>query len=681
MSDLFDSAAAADRRAVQFLHDRLSRSDPITRADLNAAMIEGFGGSDADGRWSQRDSFEILEHALAHHLQFRPYPLRSLADVASACDLLDRLPTQTVRSEEQVEWQQFSTPVDLAAVAVLLAAIEKDDIILEPSAGNGLLIAQCPDHAGLQLNEYQPTRRERLKHVFPDAAVTGHDAATINSTLAATPRPSVILMNPPFSRSVGLGTDNYAAVRHLQAALRRLQLGGRLVAIMPDWFGPNARMRDLYETTLRDVSVRTSVRLEKCYLKHGTGIAVRLFVIDKVPGGAIPATIQRSSIRELVAALAVPERVGVSAPTPPAPRRSSSPSLFRAMKSSKPQLRPYHAPVRNDVLPVGYRTLETPAPLLDQVGVYLPYRPSRITFDAAGEHPTALVESVAMGSIAAPIPAYVPNLPERTISERLLSASQLETIVYAGHAWDQFLPGRFRPSKEGVGLEESEDGRAYRKGYFLGDGTGAGKGRQVAACILDSWLAGRRRNIWISKNEALLEDARRDWTALGGLAADIQPLSNWKIDQPIPIEQGVLFVTYPTLRSARGDHSRLQQIIEWAGEDFDGVIGFDEAHEMGGVAGGEGALGKKEGSQQGVCGVLLQNHLPDARVLYASATGASDVNNLAYAVRLGLWGPDTAFSGREQFIAEIRKGGIAAMELVVVRRGGAIERSDDMSSG
>src|SRR3546814_6846595 len=72
-----------------------------------------------------------------------------------------------------------------------------------------------------------------------------------------------------------------------------------------------------------------------------------------------------------------------------------------------------------------------------------------------------------MGSIAAPIPDYVPNLPERTVSERLLSASQLETVVYAGHAWSQFLPGRFMPSKEGVGLEETQEGRAYRKGYFL----------------------------------------------------------------------------------------------------------------------------------------------------------------------------------------------------------------------
>ena len=665
MSDLFDAATAAERRATQILLARLRETGPITRADLNAAMAEAYDGSDADGRWTQRDSFEILEHALAHHLQARPYPLSKIAHATAACDLLDRLPTHTVRSEDQIEWQQFSTPVDLAAVAVLLADIQPDDVLLEPSAGNGLLVAHCPDHAGLQLNEYTPVRRSRLKYAFPDAVVTGHDGAAINSTLAAAARPNVILMNPPFSRSVGLGADGNAAIRHLQAALRRLLPGGRLVAVMPDWFGPNARMRDHFETTLRDLTVRTSIRLEKCYLRHGTSIAVRLFVIDKVPGGAIPSTIQRSSIRDLIEAIGVPERAAAPTTPAPAPRRSTSPSLFRAMKTSKPQPRPCHAPVRNNVLPVGYRTLKTPAPLLEQVGVYLPYRPSRIAFDAAGDHPTALVESVAMGSIAAPVPDYVPHLPERTVSERLLSASQLETVVYAGHAWGQFLPGRFRPAREGVGLDEAEDGRPYRKGYFLGDGTGAGKGRQIAACILDNWLAGRRRNIWISKNEALLDDARRDWTALGGLAADIQPLSNWKIDRPIPLEEGVLFVTYPTLRSSRGDHSRLQQIIDWAGEGFEGVIGFDEAHEMGGVAGGEGALGRKEGSQQGVCGVLLQNHLPAARVLYASATGASDVNNLAYAVRLGLWGPETAFTSREQFIAEIRKGGIAAMELVV----------------
>lgn len=665
MSDLFETAARADREAVRLLLPYLQAEDAIQRRHLNQAMTSAFGGSDADGRWTQRASFELLEHALAIHLQASAPRLAAFSDVRSLIELSDRLPTQTVRSEDQIEWQQFSTPIDIAAVMRLLANVQPDDIVLEPSAGNGLLVTQLGQVEALHLNELDPLRRGRLKAAFPSASITGHDGATINSTLASVDRPTLILMNPPFSRSVGRGADDYAAVRHLQAALRRLQPGGRLVAIMPDWFGPSARMREQYDTILRDVSVLTAVRLEKCYLKHGTSIAVRLFVIDKVPGKSPPALIQRSSVADLLDILVVPERSSAKPDRGASvPKRSGGVSLFRAVKSSRPAPRAYHAPARNHVLPVDYAKLETPAPLLEQSGVYLPYRPSRISFASAGEHPTPLVESVAMGSIPAPIPDYVPALPERTVAERLLSASQLETAVYAGHAWSQWIPGTFKPDKEGVGLVMAEDGQAYRKGFFLGDGTGAGKGRQIAACFLDNWLQGRRRNIWVSKNAPLLEDARRDWTALGGLNGDIQPISNWKIDEPISLDQGVLFVSYPTLRSMRGDHSRLKQLVDWAGADFDGVIAFDEAHEMGGVAGGEGALGTKDGSQQGICGVLLQNQLPAARVLYASATGASVVNNLAYAVRLGLWGPGTAFPDREQFISSISKGGIAAMELV-----------------
>jgi hypothetical protein len=33
---------------------------------------------------------------------------------------------------------------------------------------------------------------------------------------------------------------------------------------------------------------------------------------------------------------------------------------------------------------------------------------------------------------------------------------------------------------------------------MIGDGTGVGKGRQSAAIILDNWLQGRRKAVWIS---------------------------------------------------------------------------------------------------------------------------------------------------------------------------------------
>lgn len=54
--------------------------------------------------------------------------------------------------------------------------------------------------------------------------------------------------------------------------------------------------------------------------------------------------------------------------------------------------------------------------------------------DGAAEHPTPLVESVAMGSIAAPMPEAVPQLPDGLVTNGLLSAAQAETLIYAASA-------------------------------------------------------------------------------------------------------------------------------------------------------------------------------------------------------------------------------------------------------
>ena len=131
--------------------------------------------------------------------------------------------------------------------------------------------------------------------------------------------------------------------------------------------------------------------------------------------------------------------------------------------------------------------------------------------------------------------------------------------------------------------------------------------------------------------------------------------------------EGVLFATYATLRSdERGEKvSRVRQIVDWLGSDFDGVIIFDESHAMQNAGGGKGERGDVAPSQQGRAGLRLQHALPDARVVYVSATGATSVHNLAYAQRLGLWGgEDFPFATRAEFVEAIEDGGVAAMEVL-----------------
>jgi predicted RNA methylase len=645
----------------------LRKGDGMDRPGLLRAMESSYGSTAADGHWSLRDAYDVLELAQVLHLAKLDLPQEPAECLAALTALTASLPTHTVRSEEQIALQQFSTPAAIGYLAALAVRITTADTVLEPSAGTGLL-AVFASRAGakLVLNEIDPGRADMLQAAFPTAPVSRHDGELIDDLLPLSIRPTVVLINPPFSRSIGRHADPLAALRHLRAALKRLDAGGRCAAILPDRVDTSSRA---WAKATDGCAITLHVELPaNAYAKHGTSQIVKLIVLEKGFRDDV-AIVQCNSLGEALAtiiasAASVAETPRLS-PARLAPTRARA-SLLGGLSSRLRLSAPIGKAAQSlGALDIAYTVFAEPVPTGEAVGVYLPYRPSRIAIPCASAHPTALVESIAMGSITAPRPSYVPKLPAGVVDNRVLSDAQLETLIYAGDAFERDISGLFKAAEEGLSLAPDQDGRPYRTGFFLGDGTGAGKGRQVAAIILDQWLRGRRKHIWISKTETLLEDARRDWTAVGGLALDIQHLNQWKLGSAVGAAEGVLFLTYATLRSNRGNKgTRLQQILDWVGDDFDGMMVFDEAHEMAGVAGGEGRFGTRDGSDQGIAGVRLQNLLPRARVLYVSATGASDVNNLAYATRLGLWGPTTAFADRRAFVDSLRRGGIAAMELI-----------------
>lgn len=80
-------------------------------------------------------------------------------------------------------------------------------------------------------------------------------------------------------------------------------------------------------------------------------------------------------------------------------------------------------------------------------------------------------------------------------------------------------------------------------------------------------------------------------------------------------------------------------------------IVFDECHKAKNLC----PVGSSKPTKTGQTVLELQNRLPNARIVYASATGASEPKNMAYMTRLGLWGPGTPFPEFNDFIQAVEK--------------------------
>ena len=727
----------------------------FSREELMHVVEDVWGGKVSEGALEMKDVTDIMELAVNRFMLKKDslFSPAANADVAAAGRVIQRIrdeilgviPTQTTRSAEAEKMQQFSTPPHEAFMAAWVANINDKDTMIEPSAGiGGIAVFGKIAGADVILNELSERRQAILRELGIAPKVWNFNAEELYAMFyphiksGAIKRPTVIVMNPPFSNSQRTNTKDTFGIggKHVEEALDMLAPGGRLVAIVGNGMAHDTdspKARAWWRNIGEKYHVRADIRINGSeYTKYGTSYDNNIIVIDKVAPNSQKAPVYGiiRTLDELPALLegvkndrptaksdsqtqpAADERGGnggnggaqtsPGTPVVAGPRvaqgngggngggRTGSNGLGRPGVQTNPgrgnapdggvRSKPgvsqgsvrggsdnehnvSDSSVLNEPADAESVSVTSPNGANGDVrtvgnGTFAEYKPSKVHVPGSKPHPTPLVESTAMASVLPPDPTYTPIIPKSAIERGMPSEAQLEQIIYAGQAHNELLPDR------------------RRRGYFFGDGTGLGKGTEIGGVISDNYNHGRKKAIWVSKNSSLFDDAKRDLVTYG-LDKEVFEVTSKNGGKLASKGHGIAFLSYSGLArdvvfdvsgrvtgSKKGKVPNFNHIVEWFGKDYDGVIVFDESHLAGNAIPMRGTRGIKKASERAKAVVALQDALPNARILYVSATGATEVSNLSYATRLGLWGEGTAFRSREEFIEKVSSGGLSVMEIV-----------------
>ena len=118
---------------VREFTERLKAGERLGQTQI-AEVMNHLYGSSANGAWQWKSATDAIEAAMVNYLLQQPnlslFELQSLQDLTV---------DHCIRGQEQIDLQQFSSPLELAWLVAKAAIVNASDILLEPSAGTGLL--------------------------------------------------------------------------------------------------------------------------------------------------------------------------------------------------------------------------------------------------------------------------------------------------------------------------------------------------------------------------------------------------------------------------------------------------------------------------------------------------------------------------------------------------------------
>jgi hypothetical protein len=288
--------------------------------------------------------------------------------------------------------------------------------------------------------------------------------------------------------------------------------------------------------------------------------------------------------------------------------------------------------------------------------VFEAYQPLKARVQGSKPHPGKLVESAAMAAVEPPDVTTRRTCRRPPITEGKASDAQLEAVIYAGPGARQFLPAENDPETTACHVPRAVLHRR-RHGRGQGPRNRRHHPRQPAPGPHQARVAAKRP-AWSTTPSATSRASAATMGMLFPLGATTarQGKARWRhhvhhLRHAAPGRAERTPKKEREVRPLEGLQAR-RPVVEWLGADFDGVIAFDEAHNLRNRRRGRGR--QRHGARRRRAAEPAAERARGVRLRHRRDRSIQP----HVRARLGLWGANTPFvDANEAFAAEIARRG------------------------